>query len=61
MYTHFKKIERADSSKGITVAVVLQPEGEVVELIVQDKTIYLEVLAFYSQQLAEADVAVHGD
>ena len=61
MYTHFKKIERADSSKEITMPVVLQPETEVVELIVQDKTIYLDVLAFYSQQLAQADVAVHGD
>ena len=61
MYTHLIKIRWVDSSKGIAVAVALQPEAEVVKLIIQDKTIYLEVLGFYSQKLAQADVAVHGE
>lgn len=47
-----QKILWANSSKGIAGVVALQPEDEVVKLIVQDKTVYLEVLGFYTEELA---------
>lgn len=56
-----QKILWANSSKGIAGVVALQPEGEVVKLIVKDKTVYLMVLGFYTEELAQADVAVHSE